>query len=107
MLVQNVTAAVAVLAWVPWVPWNPSIFQRQSVEIQYFRKFGTLFLISFSQCTSNLLHTLTYLIRGHARLLILNKNSTLDTLIRASPFINFQENLLDSHRYFKKMESEK
>ena len=35
--------------------------------------------------------TLTYLIAGHARLFISEKISTLDTLIRASPFINFSK----------------
>ena len=35
--------------------------------------------------------TLTYLIRGHARLFIFGNFSTLDTLIRASLFINFPE----------------
>ena len=32
--------------------------------------------------------TLTYLIKGHARLLIFENFSTLDVLIRACPFIN-------------------
>ena len=35
--------------------------------------------------------TLTFLINGDARLLIFGFFSTLDTLIRASPFINFWE----------------
>ena len=34
-------------------------------------------------------YTLTFLINGEARLLILGNFSTLDTLIRASPFIYF------------------
>ena len=38
------------------------------------------------------LPTLSFLINGHARLLIFGNFSTLDTLIRASPFINFREN---------------
>ena len=40
---------------------------------------------------SNNLHTLTFLINGHARLLNFGVFSTLDALIRASPFINYIE----------------
>ena len=38
--------------------------------------------------------TLTYLINGHARLFISEKFSTLDTLIKAYPFISFWKNFL-------------
>ena len=39
--------------------------------------------------TFKMSNTLTSLIKGDARLLIFRKSSTLDTLIRVSPFINF------------------
>ena len=48
----------------------------------------------FRKCSWLKWYTLTYLINGHARLFISEKFSTLDTLIKAYPFISFWKNFL-------------
>ena len=61
----NTLLAVLTLAWVSWVPWNPSIlrggfsnpsiFEKESIEIQYFEKFSNY--IVFAGSSFALLHT--------------------------------------------------